>query len=137
MEPVNLSNTSTPDLTELINLVKPGTQNQSQFSKTTNMDAGVSSTDTGQGQFSVHIGDHPSVSNIGNLGSEIVDRRETPLPEVHGIQIQASDASSIFNTGLLPGDDGCEGSQSYTTVMALQMPNSLGRLSVNLIFFFF
>ncbi|KAK3731788.1 hypothetical protein RRG08_035452 [Elysia crispata] len=128
VEPTNLSNTSTPDLTELINLVKPGTQNSSQSLKTTNMDVGVSSADAVPGHLSGPTGNHSSVPSVGNLGSQALESGETPLPEVSSIQIETSGSSSIFNTGLLTASDGCDGTQPYT-VMAIQMPNLTSRSS--------
>ena len=122
VEPTNLSNTSTPDLTELINLVKPGTQNSSQSLKTTNMDVGVSSADAVPGHLSGPTGNHSSVPSVGNLGSQALESGETPLPEVSSIQIETSGSSSILNTGLLTASNGCDGTQPYT-VMAIQMPN--------------
>ncbi|GFO11274.1 Zinc finger protein 813-like [Plakobranchus ocellatus] len=130
VEAVNLSNTSTPDLTELINLVKPGTQGASQFSKA-HMDSGISSNatsidtvlETASGQFTISLVEDQSVSACCTTESVPLESSEAPLPEVPGLQLQTSGASSVFSAGLLPVEEACSSSQPYT-VMAIQVPNS-------------
>ncbi|RUS88333.1 hypothetical protein EGW08_003904 [Elysia chlorotica] len=124
VEPTNLSNTSTPDLTELINLVKPGAQNSRQALKTTGMGTGMSSVDTAPGHLSGPSDNHPSVPTVVNLGSQAMQSGETPLHEVPSIQIDTA-GTPIFNSGLLAAGDV---SQPYT-VMAIQMPNLNSRSS--------
>lgn len=126
--PITLSNQSTPDLTELISLVKPS---ENSCSSITGGSGSSLFTSSGSGQFSATESHHFVTASNNHLPVNVdhLSHGEGQLAMASVVQLQpgAAQLSSMtqpFTSGaVVSGDlDGLSVSQPYT-VMAIHLPN--------------
>ncbi|XP_059148906.1 zinc finger protein 652-like isoform X2 [Physella acuta] len=114
-EQINLSNNSTPDLTELINLVKPSDSSSRNLVPS----EGHFSTG-GPSQYHASISNHmPVVSMSSGDHVSSSDINKASVIQLHSSSSQMSPMSQSYNTAEL---DALNVSQPYT-VMAIHLPN--------------